>query len=65
MSDLRMPKDPNIKRRIDRTEEMIDRLDADEVSLNEGTEFYDEGKIFLDDIRPRLDKTKGTVLEIE
>lgn len=60
-----MPKDPDIKRRIDRTEEMIDRLDADEVSLNEGTEFYDEDKIFLDDIRPRLDKTKGTVLEIE
>jgi hypothetical protein len=30
-----MPKDPDIKRRMDRVEEIIDQLDAEEVSLED------------------------------
>jgi exodeoxyribonuclease VII small subunit len=60
-----MAKDPDIKRRMDRVEEIIDQLDAEDVSLDEGKELYDEGKRLLDEIRNRLDENEGVILEIE
>jgi exodeoxyribonuclease VII small subunit len=60
-----MPKDPDIKRRMDRVEEIIDRLDADEVSLAEGHELYNEGQELLSEIRERLQDGDGEVIEIE
>jgi exodeoxyribonuclease VII small subunit len=60
-----MPKDPDIKRRMDRVEEIIDRLDADEVSLEEGYDLYDEGQELLSEIRERLQDGDGEVIEIE
>jgi exodeoxyribonuclease VII small subunit len=60
-----MPKDPDIKRRMDRVEEIIDRLDADEVSLEEGYDLYDEGQELLSEIRERLQDGDGEIIEIE
>ena len=60
-----MPKDLDIKRRIDRVEEIIDRLDADEVSLEEGYDLYDEGQELLSEIRERLQDGDGEIIEIE
>jgi exodeoxyribonuclease VII small subunit len=50
---------------MDRIEELIDQLDADEVSLEEGREFYDEGQERLAEIRDRLHDGDGEVIEIE
>jgi len=50
---------------MDRVEEIIDQLDADEVSLEEGGEFYDEGQDLLGEIRERLHDGDGEVIEIE
>jgi len=60
-----MAKDPDIKRRMDRVEEIIDQLDADEVSLEDGRELYDEGQELLAEIRERLQNGDGEVVEIE
>jgi exodeoxyribonuclease VII small subunit len=60
-----MAKDSDIRRRMDRVEEIIDQLDADEVSLEEGGEFYDEGQDLLGEIRERLQDGDGEVIEIE
>jgi len=60
-----MAKDPDIKRRMDRVEEIIDHLDADEVSLEDGRELYDEGQELLAEIRERLQDGDGEVIEIE
>ena len=60
-----MAKDPDIKRWMDRVEEIIDQLDADEVSLEDGRELYDEGQELLAEIRERLQDGDGEVIEIE
>ena len=60
-----MPKDSDIKRRMDRVEEIIDQLDADEVSLEDGRDLYDEGQELLVEIRERLQGEDGEVIEIE
>jgi exodeoxyribonuclease VII small subunit len=60
-----MAKDPEIKRRMDRVEEIIDQLDADEVSLEDGRDFYDEGQELLAEIRERVQDGDGEVIEIE
>jgi exodeoxyribonuclease VII small subunit len=60
-----MAKDPDIKRRMDRVEEIIDQLDADEVSLEDGRELYDEGQDLLAEIREQLQDGDGEVIEIE
>ena len=59
-----MAKDPDIKRRMDRVEEIIDQLDADEVSLEDGSELYDEGQELLAEIRERLQDGDGEVIEV-
>lgn len=60
-----MPKDSDIKRRMDRVKEIIDQLDADEVSLEDGRDLYDEGQELLFEIRERLQGEDGEVIEIE
>jgi exodeoxyribonuclease VII small subunit len=60
-----MAKDPDIKRRMDRVEEIIDQLDADEVSLEDGRELYNEGQELLAEIREQLQDGDGEVIEIE
>jgi exodeoxyribonuclease VII small subunit len=60
-----MAKDPDIKRRMDRVEEIIDQLDADEVSLEDGRELYDEGHGLLREVRDFLDEGSGTVRELD
>jgi len=60
-----MPKDSDIKRRMDRVEEIIDQLDADEVSLKNGRNLYDEGQELLSEIQEHLQGKDGEVVEIE
>ncbi|QKY18613.1 exodeoxyribonuclease VII small subunit [Halorubrum sp. CBA1229] len=60
-----MAKDSDIRSRMNRIEEIIDQLDADEVSLNEGSELYEEGQELLTEIRERLHEGQGEVIEIE
>jgi exodeoxyribonuclease VII small subunit len=50
---------------MNRIEEIIDQLDADEVSLDEGSELYEEGQESLTEIRERLHEGQGEVIEIE
>jgi len=49
---------------MDRVEEIIDQLDADDVSLEEGGELYDEGQDLLVEIRERLHDGEGEVIEV-
>ncbi|WP_430639610.1 exodeoxyribonuclease VII small subunit [Haloferax volcanii] len=60
-----MAKDSDIRSRMNRMEEIIDQLDADEVSLDEGSELYEEGQELLTEIRERLHEGQGEVIEIE
>ena len=50
---------------MNRLEEIIEQLDADEVSLDEGSELYEEGQELLTEIRERLHEGQGEVIEIE
>jgi exodeoxyribonuclease VII small subunit len=50
---------------MNRIEEIIDQLDADGVSLDEGSELYEEGQEVLTEIRERLHEGQGEVIEIE
>lgn len=50
---------------MDRVEEIIEQLDADEVSLEDGHDLYDEGQELLSEIRERLQEGDGEVIEIE
>jgi len=54
-----MPKDPDIKRRMDHLEEIIDQLDADDVSLEDGRDLYDEGQELLAEILDHLQDGKA------
>ncbi|AAV44645.1 MULTISPECIES: exodeoxyribonuclease VII small subunit [Halobacteriales] len=60
-----MAKDTDIRSRMNRIEEIIDQLDADEVSLDEGSELYEEGQELLTEIRERLHEGQGEVIEIK
>ncbi|WP_049919836.1 exodeoxyribonuclease VII small subunit [Haloarcula vallismortis] len=60
-----MAKDSDIRRRMDRVEEIIEQLDADEVPLEDGHDLYDEGQELLSEIRERLQDGDGEVIEIE
>ncbi len=60
-----MAKDPDIKRRMDRIGEIIHQLDADECSLAEGEELYQEGTELLDEVREQLYEDEGKTIEIE
>jgi len=60
-----MAKDPDIKRRMDRTEEIINQLNTSEVSLEDRRELYDEGQELLAEIRERLQDGDCEVIEIE
>lgn len=50
---------------MNRVEEIIDQLDADEVSLDEGQELLKEGQQLLTEIRDLLHDGEGDVIEIE
>jgi len=60
-----MAKDSDIRGRMNRIEEILGQLDADEVSLDEGSELYEEGQELLTAIRERLHEGQGEVIEIE
>ncbi|WP_251331442.1 exodeoxyribonuclease VII small subunit [Haloplanus pelagicus] len=60
-----MAKDPEINRRVDQVEEIIDQLDTDDVSLEKGKELHKEGEALLNEIREQLNEDEGTILEIE
>ena len=60
-----MAKDSDIRRRMDCVEEIIEQLDADEVSLDDGHNLYNEGQELLSEIRERLQEGDGEITEIE
>jgi exodeoxyribonuclease VII small subunit len=60
-----MAKDPHIRERMNRTKEIIERLDTDECSLEEGTELYEDGQQLLAEIREQLHEGEGAVFNIE
>ncbi|CDK39196.1 exonuclease VII small subunit [Halorubrum sp. AJ67] len=50
---------------MDRVEEIIEQLDTDEVSLDDGHDLYNEGQELLSEIRERLQEGDGEITEIE
>jgi exodeoxyribonuclease VII small subunit len=60
-----MAKDSDINGPMNRVEEIIRQLDADEVPLDEGHELYEKGQELLTEIRKRLNEGQGKVSEIE
>ena len=60
-----MAKDADIQRRMDRVEEIIEQLDADDVSLEDGRGLYNEGQELLSEIRERLEDGDDEIIEIE
>jgi len=57
--------DAEIHDRLSRVEEIIEQLDADKVSLDEGSELYEEGQELLTEVRERLHDSEGDVIEIQ
>ncbi|AKH98656.1 MULTISPECIES: exodeoxyribonuclease VII small subunit [Halobacteriaceae] len=60
-----MANDPEIGERLERVEEIIEQLDADECSLDEGEVLYDEGHQLLAEVRDTLSGDPGKVTELE
>lgn len=60
-----MAKDPDISGRMNRVEEIIEQLDTDEVSLDEGQELHEEGQQLLTEIRDLLHDGEGEIIEIK
>jgi len=50
---------------MDRVEEIIEQFDADEISLDEGSEIYEEGQELLAEIRNLLHEGEGEIIEIK
>jgi exodeoxyribonuclease VII small subunit len=59
-----MAKDTEIDERLERVEAIIEELDADECSLDEGEDLYDESRQLLADIRDSLSGDSGEVTEL-
>jgi exodeoxyribonuclease VII small subunit len=60
-----MAKDRDINSRLDRIEEIIEELDADELSLDEGQELHEEGQQLLTEIQDLLHDDESEIIEIE
>ncbi|MDB2246148.1 exodeoxyribonuclease VII small subunit [Halorubrum ezzemoulense] len=60
-----MAKDPDIKSRMNRLEEIIEQLDTDECDLNEGAELHEEGQELLTEVREILNRGDGEVVELD
>lgn len=54
-----------IDRKVQRVESIIERLEAGEVSLDEGKELLEEGKTHLQDLEELLDLGEGEVIDLE
>jgi exodeoxyribonuclease VII small subunit len=60
-----MAKDSQIRARLNRTEEIIEQLDADECSPEAAAELHEEGNQLLEEIRELAHEGEGDVMEIE
>jgi len=63
--DLSVANDSDIRHRMDRVEEIIEQFDPDEISLDEGSEIYEEGQELLAEIRNLLHEDEGEIIKIE
>lgn len=60
-----MANDTDIHERVQRVERIIEQLDADNCSRDDGEELYQEGQQLLDEIREILEVDRGQSIEIE
>jgi len=60
-----MAKDTAISERVNRVEEIIERLDTAEDDPAKGEDLYEEGQQLLTEIRTILDDGRGEVVELE
>lgn len=60
-----MARDAEIRRRLERVEEIVERLEGGECSLLEAEALYEEGQEYLREVRDALDGNSGTVLELD
>lgn len=60
-----MAKDPEVDERLERVEEIVEELAAEEWSLEEGEELYEEGHQLLAEIRDTLGGESGEVTELD
>ena len=60
-----MTKDAEINERLERVEEIIEQLDADECDRDEGEDLYEEGQRLLAEVRDRLDDGSGDIVDLE
>jgi exodeoxyribonuclease VII small subunit len=58
-----MAHDTEIDDKIDRIEELIDRLEAGDMSVNDAGQLHREGYRHLDDARTLLEEGDGDVIE--
>ena len=63
--DLSVANDSEIHDRLNRVEEIIELLDAEERNPEEGTRLHDEGQELLAEVREILANGRGDVVEIE
>lgn len=54
-----------LEQRVDRIEQIIERLESEELSLREATELRDEANELLEDLQTELDVGDGTITELE
>ena len=54
-----------LEQRVDRIEQIIERLESEELSLREATALRDEANELLEDLQTELDVGDGTITELE
>lgn len=60
-----MAKDSEINDRLEQVEEIIEQVDADECSLDDGEELYKEGHRLISEVRDVLSGDPGEVTELK
>lgn len=60
-----MANDIEINERLERVDEIIDELDADEYDCDEGEVLYEEGHRLLVEVRDLLNEGSGDVVELD
>lgn len=55
--------DGSISKRVARVEEIIERLESDEVSLEEARQLHEEGRELLGELEETFDLEEGSIIE--
>lgn len=60
-ADTEEPDKPSFETRLERLEEIVDRLESDKLSLEESLDLYEEGVTLVKECRERLEEAEQKI----